>query len=177
MLKTIGYKKRLAAVLCLVLLMAVASPAQPRTVRVEEPEEGAIHWLLLPTLNLAVIKAFTAHVAASDRYSLSGTPAELVVTIVCIDPTKKKAVQGCSYAFQFRSKNAPEFEMPLGVPIPVVGTDASKIADIIFQDFVDETSEAKLSVKELETKFRVASFCAKPENQAPCSGKLLPEKQ
>ena len=176
MLKTMSYEKRIAALLCIVLLTAAASPAQPRTVRVEEPEEGAIHWLLLPTLNIAVIKAFAAHVAASDRYSLSGKPAELLVTIVCIDPTKKKAVQGCSYEFQFRSKSAPEFEMPLGMPIPVVGTDPAKIADIIFEDFVDQTAETKLSAKELEAKFRVASFCAKPENQVPCSGKL-PEKQ
>ena len=172
MLKLSSYGKQVTSFLGMLLLIAVASPAQPRTVRVEEPEEGAVHWLLLPTLNLEVIKAFTARVAASDRYSLSGPPAELLVTIVCIDPTKKKAVQGCSYDFQFRSKNAPEFNMPLGMPIPVVGTDPSKIADIIFEDFVDETSEMKLSVAELEAKFRVASFCAKPENQVPCSGKL-----
>ena len=176
MLKTTSFKIRVAAILGVVLLTAVASPAQPRTVRVEEPEEGAIHWLLLPTLNLEVIKAFTARVAASDRYKLIGERAELVVTIVCIDPTKKKAVQGCSYVFEFRSKTAPEFNMPLGMPIPVVGTDPSKIADVIFEDFVGETAETKLSVAELEVKFRVASFCSKPENQMPCSGKL-PEKQ
>jgi hypothetical protein len=168
-----GYWKWVAAVLAMALLFAEVSSAQPRTVRVEEPEEGAIHWLLLPTLNLEVIKAFTARVAANDRYSLSGTPAELLVTIVCIDPTKKRAVQGCSYEFQFRSKNAPEFNMPLGMPIPVVGTDPSRIAAVIYEDFVDETSETKLSVAELEAKFRVASYCAKPENQVPCSGKLL----
>ena len=167
-----SYAKRIAALSAMSLLMAAVNPGQPRTVRIEEPEEGAIHWLLLPTLNLDVIKAFTARVAANDRYSLSGTPAELLVTIVCIDPTKKRAVRGCSYEFQFRSKKTPEFIMPLGMPIPVVGTDPSKIADIIFEDFVDETSEMKLSVAELEAKFRVASFCAKPENKVPCSGKL-----
>src|SRR3954469_20082057 len=177
MAKITRYTIRVAAVWGMVLLTAGGSPAQPRTVRVEEPEEGAIHWLLLPTLNLEVIKAFTARVAASDRYSLSGKPAELLVTIVCIDPTKRKAVEGCSYEFQFRSRNAPEFNMPLGMPIPVVGTNPSKIADIIFQDFVEQTLETKLSVKELEAKFRVASFCSKPENREPCSGKLLPEKE
>ena len=95
-----------------------------------------------------------------------------MVLIVCIDPSKKRAVQGCSYEFGFRSKNAPEFTMPLGMPIPVVGTDPGKIADVIFEDFVDETSEMKLSVAELEAKFRVANFCARPENKVPCSGKI-----
>lgn len=164
--------KQIARLLGILLLIAVASSAQPRTVRVEEPEEGAIHWLLMPTLNLDVIKAFTARVAASDRYILSGAPAELVVVIVCVDPDNNKAVQGCTYKFEFRSKNAPEFNMPLGTPSPVVGSDPSKIAETIFQEFLTDTTEMKLSVAELEAKFRVASFCAKPENKAPCSGKL-----
>ena len=172
MLKAFGCGKKIIAGVAALLVVAVSSPAQPRTVRIEEPEEGAIHWLLLPTLNLDVIKAFTARVASNDRYTLTGAPAELMVLIVCIDPTKKRAVQGCSYEFEFRSKNAPEFTMPLGMPIPVVGTDPGKIADIIFEDFVDETSEMKLSVAELEAKFRVANFCARPENKVPCSGKI-----
>src|SRR5262249_52068657 len=150
MIRFSSYEKRIAALLVTSLLMAVRSPAQPRTVRIEEPEEGAVHWLLLPTLNLNVIKAFTARVAASDRYSLSGTPAELVVVIICVDPNQIKAVEGCTYEFQFRSKNAPEFNMPLGAPSPVVGSDASEIARTIFDQFVMETAETKLSVKELE---------------------------
>jgi hypothetical protein len=166
------FARQMAGWLGIALLMAAASAAQPRTVRVEEPEEGAIHWLLMPTLNLDVIKAFTARVAASDRYTLSGSPAELVVVIVCVDPDKNKAVEGCTYKFEFRSKNAPEFNMPLGTPSPVVGSDAAKIADTIFEEFVTDTTEMKLSVAELEAKFRVASFCAKPENKVPCSGKL-----
>jgi hypothetical protein len=156
----------------MLLLVAVSAPAERRTVRVEEPEKGTIHWLLLPTLNLKVIKAFTERIAASDRYSLSAEPPELVVVIICVDLSKDRAVEGCSYKFEYRSKKAPEFNMPLGIPIPVVGTDASKIADYIFQDFVAETTEAKLSVAELEVAFRVATFCSKPENKVPCSGKL-----
>jgi hypothetical protein len=123
-------------------------------------------------LNLKVIKAFSERIAASDRYSLSGEPAELVVVIICVDLSKDRAVEGCSYKFEYRSKKAPEFNMPLGIPIPVVGSDASKIAENIFQDFVTETTEAKLSVAELEVNFRVANFCSKPENQLPCSGKF-----
>jgi hypothetical protein len=166
------YWKQIIALLGLLLGVAASASAAPRTVRVEEPEEGAIHWLLLPTLNLKVIKAFSERIAVSDRYSLSGAPAELVVVIICVDASKLHAIQGCSYQFEFRSKSAPEFSMPLGTPIPVVGSDATEIAGTIFEDFVAETSEAKLSVAELEAKFRVANFCSRPENKVPCSGKL-----
>lgn len=169
---TASCRRQIVALLGVLLLLAVSTPAEPRTVRVEEPEEGAIHWLLLPTLNLAVIKAFTARIAASDRYSLSSTPPDLVVVIICVDARNKRRVEGCSYKFEYRSKKAPEFNMPLGTPIPVVGSNASQIADDIFEDFVEETTETKLSVAELEAAFRVANFCSKPENRVPCSGKF-----
>ena len=165
------YRKKIVGLLGMVLLVAGSTPAEPRTVRVEEPEKGTIHWLLLPTLNLKVIKAFTNRIAASDRYSLSGGPAELVVVIICVDRGKYRAVEGCSYKFEYRSKKAPEFNMPLGTPIPMVGSDASEIAEGIFEDFVEETTETKLSVAELEVNIRVANFCSRRGNQVPCSGK------
>jgi len=172
MLMAFRYWKQMVALLGLLLGLAATAPAAPRTVRVEEPEEGAIHWLLLPTLNLNVIKAFSQRIAASDRYSLTGAPAELVVVIICVDASKLHAIRGCSYQFEFRSKSAPEFSIPLGTPIPVVGSDAGEISETIFEEFVAETSEAKLSVAELEAKYRVANFCSRPENKVPCSGKL-----
>jgi hypothetical protein len=97
----------------------------------------------------------------------------LVVTIVCLD-SKKESLVGdfCTYKFEYRSQKAPEFNMPLGTPSPVVRSEASEIAEYIFQDFVKETTETKLSVAELEATFRVANFCSKPANQVPCSGKF-----
>jgi hypothetical protein len=62
--------------------------------------------------------------------------------------------------------------MPLGPPRLVTRSEASEIGEYIFQDFVDETTETKLSVAELEAAFRVANFCSKPANQLPCSGKF-----
>ena len=146
----------------------------PRTVRIEEPDEGKIHWLL-PPVNLEVIKAFTARIAgASERYALTREPAELVVVIICLDSKKESLVEAefCTYKFEFHSKKTPEFNMTLGTPSPVVGYRASDIADEIFEAFSTETSEMKLSVAELEAAVRVAEFCAKPAHQVPCSGKL-----
>jgi hypothetical protein len=62
--------------------------------------------------------------------------------------------------------------MPLGTPSPVFGFRASDIVNNIYEAFVTETTETKLSVAELETAFRVAEFCSKRGNQAPCSGKF-----
>jgi hypothetical protein len=158
------------------LLFAGASihaQAAPRTVKVEEPGDGTHHYLL-PPINLDVIKAFSDRIAASERYALTKAPAELVVFIICVDASRENLLEGdfCTYKIEYRSKKTPEFNMPLGTPGPVVGFRASEIAENIFQAFVTETTEAKLSVAELEPAFRVAEFCSKPANQAPCSGKF-----
>jgi len=158
----------------ILLFAAQSTHAQtaPRTVKVEEPGDGAHHFLL-PPINLEVIKAFSDRIAASGRYALTKSPAELVVTIVCADSKKESLVGGfCTYKFEYCPKKAPEFNMPLGTPSPVVRSEASEIAEYIFQDFVKETTETKLSVAELEATFRVANFCSKPANQVPCSGKF-----
>jgi hypothetical protein len=156
----------------MLLFVPLSTHAQkaPLTVRIEEPEDGTIHWLL-PSINLEVIKAFSARIAASTRYALTDSPAELLVVIICRDSSKPS--EGfCTYKFEYRAKKAPEFNMPLGTPSPVVRPKASEIADYIFEAFVKETTETKLSVAELEATFRVASFCSKPANQLPCSGKF-----
>jgi hypothetical protein len=171
MFKAVHYCKQIVALFASLLLVAGVAFAQPRTVRVEEPEQGSIHWLL-PTLNLEVIKAFSARVAGNERYRLTGAPAELAVVIICMDFRKDTAVQGCTYTFEFHSKNAPGFNMPLGTPSPLISSDSSEIAERIFDAFVTETTETKLSVAELEVGIRVANFCSKPGNQVPCSGKL-----
>jgi hypothetical protein len=158
------------------LFLTLTSNAQaaPRTVKVEEPGDGAHHYML-PPVNLDVIKAFSERVAANDRYALAREPAELVVFIICLDTTKDGGIaEGdfCTYTFEFHGKKAPEFRMPLGTPTPIFGFRASEIAESIFQAFLAETTETKLSVAELEATFRVAEFCSKRANQVPCSGKL-----
>lgn len=158
----------------MLLFAASSTHAQtaPRTVRIEEPESGTIHWLL-PKLNLDVIQAFSDRIAANERYALTGSPAELLVVIICLDSRKQSLAGGfCTYKFEYRSKNIPEFNMPLGTPTPVVRSEASEIAEYIFQEFLNETTETKLSVAELEATFRVANFCSKPAHQLPCSGKF-----
>ena len=158
------------------LLFAVSAQAQaaPRTVKIEEPGDGAHHYML-PPINLDVIKAFSDRITASDRYTLKREPAELVVFIVCADTAKNEnlaEVNFCTYTFAYRSKKTPEFNMPLGTPTPVFGFRASEIAENIYQAFATETTETKLSVAELEVAFRVAEFCSKRANQEPCSGKF-----
>jgi hypothetical protein len=174
MLKTANPRKLGVALFGTLLFVALSTHAQtaPRTVRVEEPG-GGTHHFLLPPINLEVIKAFSDRIAASERYAFTKAPAELVVTIICLDSRKESLVKGfCTYKFEYLSKKAPEFSMPLGTPSPVARSTASEIAEYIFQDFAKETTEAKLSVAELEATFRVANFCSKPANQLPCSGKF-----
>src|ERR1700751_2927079 len=126
-----------------------------RTVKVEEPGDGAHHFML-PPINLDVIRAFAERVSVDDRYALTREPAEIVVFIICFDTRKdERLVEGdfCTYTFEYHSKKAPEFKMPLGTPSPVVGFRASEIAENIFQAFLTETMETKLSVAELEVAF------------------------
>jgi hypothetical protein len=163
----------------------VQAPAQPpsRTVKVEEAEDGRMHWLL-PKINQEVINAFNAKIAASGRYTLTQyavtqSPAELLVVIVCQDSAgkatellKASAVGFCTYRFEYSPKKIPEFDMPLGEPKVVGGTQPSDIAEDIFEEFVKETTETRLSAAETEVTLRVANFCSKPGNQLPCSGKF-----
>ena len=175
MLKSANLRILGAAVFGVLLFLAQSAPAEaaPRTVKVEEPGDGTHHYML-PPINLDVIKAFSDRIAASERYTLTKAPAELVVFIICRDSSKDTAVESdfCTYKFEYRSQKAPEFNMPLGTPAPVTGFKASEIAQNIFDAFVTETTDSKLSVAELEVAFRVAEFCSKPANQVPCSGKL-----
>src|ERR1700758_4365832 len=95
MLKTANLRILSAVVWPVVLFLALATHAQAgprtataqRTVRVEEPGDGAHHYML-PPINLDVIKAFADRVAGSERYALTKEPAELVVFIICLDTTK-----------------------------------------------------------------------------------------
>jgi hypothetical protein len=149
-----------------------AAPMEPRTVKVEESEDGRMHWLQ-PKINHEVIDAFSARIGASTRYVLTQGPPEILVIIVCQDGRKSNAEGGfCTYKFEYSPKSMPEFNLPLGSPNIVAHTAASDIAEEIFQDFVKETTETHLSVAELEVNLRVANFCSKPANQLPCSGKL-----
>lgn len=146
--------------------------AETRTVKVEEADDGRMHWLL-PKINQEVIDAFSARVAATTRYTLTQAPPELLVVIVCQDARKNNQPGGfCTYKFEYRPKNVPEFNMPLGAPNVVGKPVASEIAEDIFEEFVKETTETRLSVSELEVNLRVANFCSKPAHQLPCSGKL-----
>ena len=170
-------KRRLrGTAICVLLFAGVSTCAQtspPLRVKVEEPGDGTHHYLL-PPINLDVIKAFADRAASSDRFKVTKEPADLVVYIVCLDTSKNdKFMEGdfCTYTFVYRSRKAPEFNMPLGTPSPILGFRASEIAEDIFQAFLTETTETKLSVAELEVAFRVAEFCSKPGNQVPCSGK------
>jgi hypothetical protein len=172
--KTANPRKLGVALFGMLLFAAPSTHTQtaPRTVRIEEPESGTMHWLI-PHINREVIQAFSDRIAASARYALTGSPAELLVVIICVDSRKESLAGGfCTYKFEYRSKKIPEFNMPLGTPSPVVRSEASEIAEYIFQDFLKETTETKLSVAELEATFRVANFCSKPANQLPCSGKF-----
>ena len=145
---------------------------EPRTVKVEEADDGRMHWLQ-PKVNQEVIDAFSARVGASSRYTLTQGPPEILVVIVCQDGRKNNATGGfCTYKFEYSPKSIPEFNMPLGSPNIVAHPAASEIAEDIFQDFVKETTETHLSVAELEVNLRVANFCSKPANQLPCSGKV-----
>jgi hypothetical protein len=172
--KTSNPRKLAVGLFGTLLFVAASSHAQTaqRSVKVEEAEEGRIHWLL-PKISQEVIKAFSTRIAATTRYTLEGSPAELVVVIICLESRKDSLAGGfCTYKFEYHSKKIPEFNMPLGAPRLVTRSEASEIGEYIFQDFVNETSEAKLSVAELEAAFRVANFCSKPANQLPCSGKF-----
>ena len=167
--------RRLLGGLFVGLLFVASSCAQtgPRTVKIEETGFGNMHWLL-PKINQEVIDAFSARVAASSRFVLKEASPELVATIICMDSRKENRGTGgfCTYKFEYHPKNIPEFSLPLGEPTLVAGAEVSQLAEHIFEEFVKETTEARLSVTELEVPLRVANYCSKPANQGPCSGKL-----
>jgi len=92
---------------------------------------------LLPPINLDVTKLFPIEWPRNERFTVTKEPAELEVFLVCVDSDKGSLVKVhiCTYKFEYRSKNAPEFNMPLGTPIPVAGFTASEIAEDIFSNF------------------------------------------
>src|SRR5258708_4024569 len=112
----------------MLLLVAASSHAQTqRTVKVEEPEEGRIHWLL-PKISQEVIKAFSTRIAATTRSTLEGSPAELVVVIICLESRKDSLAGGfCTYKFEYHAKKIPEFNMPLWPPRLVTRSEASEL--------------------------------------------------
>lgn len=173
-------RRLLIGLLSALLLATTAGRAQvpqipqiePRTVKVEDSDDGRMHWLR-PPINHEVIDAFSARVSASTRYVLTQAPPEILVIIVCQDGRKSNATGGfCTYKFEYSPKSMPEFNLPLGSPNIVAHSAASDIAEDIFEDFVKETTETHLSVAEIEVNLRVANFCSKPANQLPCSGKI-----
>ena len=173
-------RRLLVGLLSPLLLATTAGRAQvpqipqiePRTVKVEDSDDGGMHWLR-PPINHEVIDAFAARVSASTRYVLTQAPPEILVIIVCQDGRKSNATGGfCTYKFEYSPKSMPEFNLPLGSPNIVAHSAASDIAEDIFEDFVKETTETHLSVAEIEVNLRVANFCSKPANQLPCSGKI-----
>ena len=150
--------------------------ALTRTVKVEEADDGRMHWLQ-PKVNQQVIDAFAAKVASSSRYTLAQynitqAEPELLVVIVCQESKTGNTAGFCTYKFEYRPKRIPEFNVPLGEPKVMARSDAAAIAEDIFEEFVKETTETRLSVAETEVNLRVANFCSKPENQLPCSGKF-----
>src|SRR5438270_8588302 len=113
MLKTANLRTTGAGLFAILLCLALSAAVQaaPRTVKVEEPEDGAHHYML-PPINLDVIKAFADRVTTNDRFTLTKEPAELIVFIICLDTRKDDtSAEGgfCTYRFEYRSKKAPEF--------------------------------------------------------------------
>ena len=75
----------------------------------------------------------------------------------------------CSYGFLFTPAAADFLAMPIGEGIGLIsGDDRGKIGELIFQSFVEATTDKNLRIAETLLNGGVIGFCSKAENEKFC---------
>jgi len=116
-----------------------------------------------------VSNAIKARIGGGSRYNLTNdiNKAELVLDVICLQPKSTKGFV-CSYKLELYSSQTTPIGSPLGKASLTAGPDATSVAEYLFEDFVDDTSEDKLKAVVQTTREDVSVFCQSPENRNYC---------
>jgi hypothetical protein len=121
----------------------------------------------------AVASALKARINGTERYQTSeDTKAELVLSVVCMSMEEYRMTGAfCSYSFFYVPPSAPYLLLSIGIPGQVSGPQHGQLAEMIFQAFVEGTTEAKIQVEEGRLKASVLMFCSNSANEQFCKPK------
>lgn len=118
-----------------------------------------------------VVSALKARLNATERYqSFEGFGSEFILTVGCTD-LKDYGLKGvvCAYEFEFAPLFASSFFVPIGAAGGLAqATDSTHVAEMIFQAFVNATTEREIHKAEKDFKTNVSMFCKEKENAAVC---------
>jgi hypothetical protein len=111
----------------------VAGSARAQTHKVAVVSESADSEL--------VASALKAKIGGTLRYQLSES-LDLVVTLQCVKVDTKQAVKGiaCAATILYFPKSLGGLEIPV-TPSVSIGPDANTVAQFVFENFVNETTE------------------------------------
>ncbi|MFI5057323.1 MAG: hypothetical protein ACHQLQ_03990 [Candidatus Acidiferrales bacterium] len=148
--------------LCAVLLLfgtnvALASPHKVK-VLVEGPQADA------------VASALKARINGTERYQTTDDiHADLVVSVLCTSMERYRITGAvCSYSFVYIPPSAPLLWLHIGIPGQVEAPQRGQLAEMIFQAFVEGTTEDKIQEQENNLKSSVATFCSDSVNELFC---------
>jgi hypothetical protein len=118
-----------------------------------------------------VADAVRARIAASSRYTVQPSGAEIVVDVLCIY-TKTIARYSCSYDFTYFPKGMSGLSTNLGTSGIILDNDSLVIAEKIFERAVAASTEDVLSAAKSMLTLQIQSFCSNPSNHTVCSPKI-----
>lgn len=147
-------------VFCALLLSMNAAAASPHKVKVLA--EGA--------RADAVANALKARMNGTERYQTTeDIRADLVATVVCMSMEQYRITGTvCSYTFVFIPPSAPLLWLSIGIPGQVAAAQPEQQAEMIFQSFVEATTESKIQEEENKLKASIALFCSDSANELFC---------
>jgi hypothetical protein len=150
---------RLLLVLSVMLAVGVAASAQTYAVEVETEEDAAI----------PVAKALKARIgASSSRYTVVDSEKEMqiLVALNCFELTGQRGY-ACNSSISIWPDSTAPFHVDLGSYLSK-GPDAVTVAENLFQDFVSDTSAAKIDAAVKAFLRRVGLFCQQDINKKHC---------
>jgi len=145
----------------LLLLVTHCAVAVPHNVNVQAANKEAE----------PVVDALKARLSGTERYQVvSDTIAELTIHVLCEDSEQYK-VRGavCSYSFSYFHPLTPVLRIPIGEGVGLVSSsERARIGEMLFQSFVEATTERKILDARASVEFSIALFCVKSENAKTC---------
>lgn len=119
-----------------------------------------------------VVDALKARLSGTERYQVvSNTVADFAISVLCDDLEKYKITGAiCSYSFLYFHPVTL-----LGVPIPtgrsmglLSSSERATIGEMLFQAFVEATTEQRILDARANVEFSISLFCSKSENAKTC---------
>ena len=141
-----------------ILMLAVAGVAKAQVHKVWVDDNGE--------QNKDVANALRAKIGGTTRYSLASEAyqTEIDVIVVCV----VNRGYACSYAFTFWSPKTSPMQLK-GQTGLATGATAQETAELIFETFVTETTDDKITAAILDQLNVIWLFCKDPAHKPYCA--------